>query len=262
MPSTSYERRKHNRKGWIFGGVGGTKLCQECAISERTKRVLRLQSYEHLLICMLIYENTKRVVIFVSRTLRLSFCSLCLLSVPLSLILLHSLLCIFSIFHNVHRILVCWMYECQVLYFFESMYIKYKRKIVWKTLFRRIIYKYMGKWYKSRGMSGSVVCHTKYNPILSTNNFFFVATIFFYFRHLLLFSLKKMVFQFSESQQINHISITPIWSDSVLSFTIMYNENDYYLQQIKYEYSTQRLYKASRVLKSDEHEWALWLEVR
>lgn len=63
MPSTSYERRKHNRKGWIFRGVGGTKLCQECAISERTKRVLRLQSYEHLFICMLIYENTKRVVI-------------------------------------------------------------------------------------------------------------------------------------------------------------------------------------------------------
>lgn len=82
MPSTSYERRKHNRKGWIFRGVGGTKLCQECAISERTKRVLRLQSYEHLFICMLIYENTKRVVISFQ----------------------NSLFFIYSVF-NVHRIL-------------------------------------------------------------------------------------------------------------------------------------------------------------
>lgn len=87
MPSTSYERRKHNRKGWIFRGVGGTKLCQECAISERTKRVLRLQSYEHLFICMLIYENTKRVVIsfqdslsslYIQYSMFIAFCVECM----------------------------------------------------------------------------------------------------------------------------------------------------------------------------------------
>ncbi len=88
MPSTSYERRKHNRKGWIFRGVGGTKLCQECAISERTKRVLRLQSYEHLFICMLIYTKIRRGLLFRFQNSALS--SLCIY--------------VCSIF-NVHRIL-------------------------------------------------------------------------------------------------------------------------------------------------------------
>lgn len=78
MPSTSYERRKHNRKGWIFRGVGGTKLCQECAISERTKRVLRLHSrMKHLFIYIrmlmgYMYTKIRRGLLFRFRSSSLS----------------------------------------------------------------------------------------------------------------------------------------------------------------------------------------------